>query len=97
MDDIAFLDLQALLQQYSALFEEPTGLPLRRPHDHHIPLKDETQVIKIKPYRYLTIQKNETEKLVAEMKTVGIIRDSTSPFASPMVFGKEGWYLAFMH
>ena len=55
MDEFAFLELQDLLQQYSVLFEAPTGLPPRRPHDHHIPLKDENQFIKIRPYRYPTV------------------------------------------
>ena len=89
MDAISSMELQGLLQQYSSLFEEPRGLPPKRLHDHSIPLKDENQVVKIRPYRYSVIQKNEIEKLIAELKSARIIRDSTSPFASPLVLVKK--------
>ena len=78
-----------ILDQFSVLFEEPSGLPPRRKHDHQIPLKDETQAVKIRPYRYPTIQKDEIEKMIVEMKTVGIIRDSHSFFASFVVLVKK--------
>ena len=65
------------------------GLPPKRAHDHHIPLKDESQVVKVRPYRYPSMQKNEVERLVAEMKAAGVIRDSISPFASPVVLVKK--------
>ena len=54
-DEVPTLQLQNLLQQYAKLFEEPTRLPPKRDHDHHIPLKDEKQVVKMRPYRYLTV------------------------------------------
>ncbi|OMO68489.1 reverse transcriptase [Corchorus capsularis] len=82
-------DLQALLQQNAKIFDVPTGLPLSRAHDHQIPLKDESQVVKIRPYRYLAVQKDILEKMVAEMKATGIIKDSTSSFASPVVLVKK--------
>ena len=85
-DDLATMQLQVLLQNYAKLFEEPTGLP---PNDHHIPLKDDRQVVKMRPYRYSTVQKDEIERLVAEMKATGIIRDSNSPFSSPVVLVKK--------
>ena len=46
-------------------------------------------MVKILPYRYPTVQKNEIERLVTEMKAVGIIRDSNSPFASSVVMVKK--------
>ena len=67
----------------------PRGLPPPRAHDHRIPLTDEFQTVKIRPYRYPSIQKNEIEKMIREMKEVGIIRDSTSSFASPIVLVKK--------
>ena len=89
VDTVATLQLQDLLQQYNKLFEEPIGLPPERTYDHHIPLKDERQVVKMRPYRYPTVQKDEIERLVTDMKATGIIRDSRSPFASPIVLVKK--------
>ena len=88
-DEVATIQLQALLQRYAKLFEKPIGLPSVRAHDHHIPLKYDKQVVKIRPYKYPTMQKDETKKLVAEMKSTSIIRDSNSPFASPVVLVRK--------
>ena len=54
-DEVSNMQLQKLLQQYSVLFAEPTDLTPKRQHDHSIPLKDETQVVKIKHYRFPTV------------------------------------------
>lgn len=54
-----------------------------------IPLHDETQVVKIWRYRYPVIQKNEIERQIQEMLDAGIVRDSCSPFASPIVMVKK--------
>ena len=88
-DEVSVLQLQELLQQYASLFKEPKGLSPKRTHDHQIPLKDSTQVVKIRPYRYSIVQKDEIDRLVNEMKSNGIIRDNTSPFASPVVMVKK--------
>ena len=40
-DDMATMQQQTLLHKYAKLFEEPTRLPPKRLHDHHIPLKDD--------------------------------------------------------
>ena len=77
------------MDQYFVLFDESQGLPPKRAHDHQIPLKDESQVVKIRPYRYPTIQKDEIEKMIADMRLAGIIRDSHSSFASPVVLVKK--------
>ena len=88
-DEVSAMQLQELLQQYEKLFEKPTGLPPKRLQDLCIPLKDERQVVKLRPYRYSATQKDEIEKLVADMIATGIIRDSNSAFASPMVLVKK--------
>ena len=79
LDLVPQWELQSLLSQFSNLLS----------HDHHIPLKDETQIVRVRPYRYPTFQKNEIEKIVREMKSAGIIRDSNSPFASPIILVKK--------
>ena len=89
VDEVASIQLQGLLQQYEKLFEEPIGLPPKRSHDHHIRLQEESQVVKIRPYRYPAVQKDVIERLIAEMKSTRVIRDSTGPFASPVVLVKK--------
>ena len=61
-----------LLDQFQVLFEAPIGLPPSRTHDHQIPLKDESQVVKIKPYKYRTIQNNEIERMVVDLRSQGL-------------------------
>ena len=50
---------------------------------------NETQLVKLQPYRYLVIQKNELEKLVAKMLEAEIIRDNTNSFASHVILVKK--------
>ena len=82
-------DFQHLLHVNVGVFEIPRELPPIRPYDHRIPLLDESQSFKVRPYRYPTVQKNELENMVAEMLDVGVIRDSHSLFASPVVLVKK--------
>ncbi|KAA3452986.1 Transposon Ty3-G Gag-Pol polyprotein [Gossypium australe] len=84
-----FQYLRALLDEFDDVFRTPSGLPPQRLQDHKIPLLDESKVVRVRPYRYPTIQKTEIEKLVHEMLQAGIIRDSNSPFASPVIMVKK--------
>lgn len=50
----------------------------------------------IRPYRYTVIQKTLIEELIKEMLEKGVVRTSSSPFASPVVLIKKkdgGWSL----
>ncbi|PKA66317.1 hypothetical protein AXF42_Ash007014 [Apostasia shenzhenica] len=78
-------ELDALLDFYSDVFNEPRGLPPHRAFNHQIILKDGTDPINVKPYRYLVLQKAAIEKLIIEMKDARIIKDSANPFSSPIV------------
>ena len=60
LDTVAQWELQTLFHQYFNLFETPAGLPPQRSHDHAIPLLDEKQVVTVRPYRYLAIQKKKS-------------------------------------
>ena len=42
-----------------------------------------------RPYRYPFYQKNEIKKIVRELLSVGSIRNSTSPFASPVLLVRK--------
>jgi hypothetical protein len=52
-------------------------------------LKEGSQPVNLRPYRYLGLQKDVLEKMVEEMLGTGIIRPSNSPFASPVVLVKK--------
>ena len=81
--------LQGLLESYQDVFQEPKGLPTMRDHDHKIPLKSGSEVVNLRPYRYLGLQKDCLEKMVADMLETGIIRTSNNPFASPVILVKR--------
>ena len=83
--------LQALLQSYEDIFEEPKSLPSSRGlFDHKIPLAQGTHPFSIRPYRYPLKQKDIIKSLVHEMLDKGVIHHSSSPFASSVVLvGKK--------
>ncbi|XP_071927614.1 uncharacterized protein [Coffea arabica] len=87
--DSNLLDLECLLSEYGDLFQEPNGLPPERLHGHRIVLKESTEPVNVRPYRYPVFWKGEIEKLVAKMLACGIIRASSSPFSSPVVLVKK--------
>lgn len=83
--------LQGLLDQFIDVFAEPRGLPPVQKFDHAIPLIDDRPIC-CKPYRYGPVQKTEIEKQIQQMLDTGIIRESCSAFAAPVVLvqKKEG-------
>ncbi|KAD4585752.1 hypothetical protein E3N88_23353 [Mikania micrantha] len=58
--------LESLLQDFSDVFEIPTGLPPVRSCDHKNLLKDENVKLNLKPYRYPTFQKDVIEQMPQE-------------------------------
>ncbi|XP_048503129.1 uncharacterized protein LOC125498867 [Beta vulgaris subsp. vulgaris] len=84
-------ELELLLTKYQPLFDEPKALPPSRPlFDHKIPLMPNVQPVNIRPYRYPIKQKDIIENTIQEMLDNGIIQDSSSPFASPVILvGKK--------
>jgi hypothetical protein len=81
--------LDALLDSFSTIFTEPTGLPLQRAHDHCITLKPGAQPVAVRPYRYPAAHKDELERQCATMIEQGIVRRSDSPFSSPVLLVKK--------
>ena len=70
--------IAALLLEYKSVFATLEGLPPLRDHEHHITLKDGTQAISQRPYRYPYYQKNEIENIVKELLFVGFIKNSST-------------------
>ncbi|KAA0041915.1 uncharacterized protein E5676_scaffold306G001100 [Cucumis melo var. makuwa] len=86
--------IRFLLSQYSDLFDTPKTLPPKRHIDHHILTLPEQKPINVRPYKYGHAQKEEIEKLVADMLQTEIIRPNHSPFSSPVLLVKKkdgGW------
>ena len=81
--------VQQLLAKYEAIFTDPQVLPPHRKFDHQIPLLPGTKPVNVKSYRYAPHQKTEIEKQVSDMLSRGIIQDSTSPFASPVLLVRK--------
>jgi hypothetical protein len=89
LDQLVPTEVQAVLQWYQTLFEDPKILPPHLKYDHNIPLLPSTKPVNVKPCRYAPHQKSEIEKQVADMLVRGIIQESTSPFASPVLLVRK--------
>jgi hypothetical protein len=82
-------DMKEIINNFEDIFYEPTQLPPAREVDHCIPLKEGTEPINVRPYRYAYFQKTEIEKQVQDMLKLGLIKPSTSPFSSPVLLVKK--------
>ena len=83
------IEVQDVLQSFQSVFKEPEGLPPRRVVSHAIPLIEGARPVQIRPYRLAPELKDEVEKKIQEMLTSGVIRPSTSSFASPLILVKK--------
>ena len=75
-------EITTLLQEFHGVFATLVGLTPMRGHKHQINLKEGTQPICQRPYRYPYYLKTKIEKIVKELLEVGFIQNSQSPFAS---------------
>lgn len=73
---------EPLLHSYWDLFDPPTRLPPTRPTNHRITLLLGTQLVNVRPYRYVHAHKTEIERQVKDMLAASVIRPSSSPFSS---------------
>ena len=80
-------ELKGLFDEYSDVFQPLTTLPPTRKQDHAINLKEGTDLINVRPYRYPHNQKNEIERLVKDMLKAGLIQPSNKSFFEPRYLG----------
>jgi hypothetical protein len=81
--------IKQLLSHYPHLFSKPHDLPPKRTVDHAIDLVPGAPPFRLRPYRYTPQQKDEIEKQIQEMLDSGIVQQSSSPFASPVLLVKK--------
>ena len=62
---------------------------IEREKDHAITIQEGTRIPNLRPYKYPNHQKDEIEKMVRDRLTAGIIRTSTSPYASLVILAKK--------
>lgn len=85
-----------MITQYQDIFAKFTGLPPKRHINHAIPLIPGAQPFRLRPYRYNPAQKDEIETQGRELLNNGLIKEKTSPFASPILLVKKktgDWHL----
>jgi hypothetical protein len=84
--------VQQVLDRFPHVFQDTTALPPQRHSDHTIELVPGAQAVNARAYRLPPDQKDEVEKQLKEMLQKGLIRMSSSPFASPvlLVHKKDG-------
>ena len=82
-------ELQKLLLKYQEVFQEPQGLPPKRNIEHSIELKPGAEPINVRPYKYAYHHKDEIERQVQELLLTGAIKESVSPFSSPVILVKK--------
>lgn len=83
-------EIVALLDQFADVFKPLSKLPPVRPGiDHKIPLKEGTEAINLRPYKYSVSQKDAIEELTKELLEQGVIQNCNNPFASPIVLVKK--------
>jgi hypothetical protein len=78
-----------LLAEFEDLFAAPRGLPSARAMDHRIHLLPDTPPVAVRPYRYPQLLKDEIERRCDDMLQQGLIRQSTSPFSSPVLLVRK--------
>ena len=81
--------MQAVLREFVDVFRAPTQLPPYRQHDHKINLVEGAKPVNIRPYWYVSLQKDIIEKMTQELLTSGVIQNRTSSFSSPIVLVKK--------
>ena len=83
------LRVASIIESFGSVFQVPTTLPPPREWDHKIHFPEGTRPVNVRPYRYPYFQKAEIERQVKEMLLQGVIRQSNSPFSSPVLLVRK--------
>ena len=78
------------------MFQEPTGLPPKREIQHEIQLQQDFPLPNISMYHMSVMENVAINRKIKDMLDKGIIRLSTSPCVSPIIFilNKDGtWHM----
>ncbi|KAJ9520652.1 hypothetical protein QJQ45_007523 [Haematococcus lacustris] len=79
-------ELQALLNEYSDVFEPITSTPPERPVGHTIPLVPDSRPPVTPMYRLSKPEQEESKKQIKDYLAKGMIEPSSSPYAAPILF-----------
>ncbi|KAJ9532813.1 hypothetical protein QJQ45_010931 [Haematococcus lacustris] len=79
-------ELQALLNEYSDVFEPITSTPPERPVGHTIPLVPDSRPPVTPMYRLSKPEQEELKKQIKDYLAKGMIEPSSSPYAAPILF-----------
>ncbi|KAJ9530390.1 hypothetical protein QJQ45_000755 [Haematococcus lacustris] len=79
-------ELQALLNEYSDVFEPLTSNPPERPVGHTIPLVPDSRPPVTPMYRLSKPEQEELKKQIKDYLAKGVIEPSSSPYAAPILF-----------
>jgi hypothetical protein len=82
-------EIANLLQQFTSVTSEPTGLPPSRDCDHAIPLIAGAHPPNLRPYRVPHMQKDAMEDIILKMPKNAKVRASLSPYSSPAVMVRK--------
>lgn len=83
-----------VLRKFEDVFAEPTEPPPNRGFEHSIRFWEGTKPISLRPYRYPHLHMVTIEKMVKQILKAGVIRNSRSPYSSPVLLVKKkdgGW------
>ena len=83
-------DIDKLLHKYEKNFKDlPHGRPPDRGVEHNIVLEEGTSPIQIPPYRHPKNFIEYIENTIQELLDLGLIKPSSSPYASSVVLVKK--------
>jgi len=83
------VDIEKIVSEYDALFQEPKGLPPKKGIVHDIILQQDVPLPNIVMYMLSALENAEIKKQVQEFLEKGFIRPSTSPCGSPIVLVRK--------